>query len=86
MEGPQPDFGLIATGFTDLGEQFARCVHLPALDGGQRILQVLQRLEGKIDGLDRRLQAVESRLQAMETRQQAMETRQLSKYVLLTVG
>ena len=51
MEVPQPDFGAIATGFTELSEQFTRCAYLPAVDRGQRILQVLYRLEGKINSL-----------------------------------
>jgi len=51
----------------ELSEQFSRFAHLPAVDGGQRILQVLDRLEYKIDRLEGKVDELEHQVVAVRT-------------------
>ncbi|KLU91787.1 hypothetical protein MAPG_10735 [Magnaporthiopsis poae ATCC 64411] len=69
----QPDFGVIAQGFEDLGHQFARCANLPgvapaaaAADQFAAIQRALARIEGQ---METRLGQIESRLGRIEMRQ-----------------
>ncbi|KAI2464945.1 hypothetical protein F4781DRAFT_411024 [Annulohypoxylon bovei var. microspora] len=49
--GPQPNFEAMAQNMVDLSQEFLRCVNLPAIDNGQRILAVLQDMQVDIGAI-----------------------------------
>ncbi|KAI3530646.1 hypothetical protein CABS01_16808 [Colletotrichum abscissum] len=64
--GPQPDFARIATGFTELGDQFQLCSNLPVIDHGGQLLRAVQGLREVVDSIDTRLRSMERRSIASE--------------------
>ncbi|KAI3317105.1 hypothetical protein HD806DRAFT_541610 [Xylariaceae sp. AK1471] len=68
--GQQPDFAMIARGFTTLGEQIGLCANLPTVNEGQRLLQLLERMEEQVERIHTRLGTMEE-----EMREQKIGTR-----------
>lgn len=79
---PQPDFRQVGRYFTDLGQQFERCANLPAIDGGNRMVEALSALHGMIRGLEQTLSqqiisgnlSISNRLDIVERRLEAIRT------------
>ncbi|KAI3333212.1 hypothetical protein F4824DRAFT_472602 [Ustulina deusta] len=67
LQQPQPDFNAVRTKFEELGEQFALCMNLPAVDRGQQILDRLDRMMEEV-------RQVHIRLGTMETRSAARDS------------
>ena len=68
--GPQPDFNLISEsirmGGLTLATQFERCANLPAVNQGNQMVGLLQRIDQRLERMDQRLERVERRLGMLE--------------------
>ena len=67
-----PDFPLAVRSLETLTEQVARCQHLPAVDGGVRLMQrmevILERLAALEQAMNRRFNGVDQRLDGLHRR------------------
>lgn len=59
LQQPQPDFNAVRTKF--VGEQFALCINIPAVDRGQQILDRLDRIIEDVQQVHIRLGTIEMR-------------------------
>ncbi|EQK97855.1 hypothetical protein OCS_06432 [Ophiocordyceps sinensis CO18] len=64
----QPDFGSISGSFDTLSRQFALCGNLPAVDGGARLADRMDRMEGLLQQMSRTLQRVDEGLVGLTRR------------------
>jgi hypothetical protein len=71
MAAAQPDFGVIAGGFVELSQQFSRCVNLPAVQGGDAILEELRAMRADVGQLNDAVLEVNLRLREESTARRA---------------
>lgn len=59
----RPDFSSISSSFEALAGQFARVANLPAVDGGQRLLEAVERVMTRLDDMQREQRTALGRFQ-----------------------
>jgi hypothetical protein len=69
---PQPDFTVISDGFNLLSEQFQRCRNLPAVQGGDHLLQALEALNTNFTALREDVTAMRGDVRDLGTRLDTM--------------
>ncbi|EGX87670.1 hypothetical protein CCM_09631 [Cordyceps militaris CM01] len=63
----QPDCSLMASHLRGAAEQFERCVNLPAVDGGSRILERLDAMTERLDAMTERLERLDAMTEQLDT-------------------
>ena len=74
--GPQPNFDAIATAFNAAATEIQRCSNMPAVQQGNDILQILQRMEMRMERMETRMERMETRMERIETRMESGFARQ----------
>ncbi|KAF4592180.1 hypothetical protein GQ602_002479 [Ophiocordyceps camponoti-floridani] len=59
---PQPNFETISDSFDALSQQFALCGNLPAVDGGARLVHMVQAVLNRLDALDRKVDGLDRKV------------------------
>lgn len=75
----QPDFGSISGSFNTLSRQFALCGSLPAVDGGARLADRMDRMEVLLQQMSRTLQRVDEGLVGLTRRMDISSVRLVGK-------
>ncbi|KAJ2992425.1 hypothetical protein NUW58_g2174 [Xylaria curta] len=86
MDQSQPDFEIISTKFTtlgqdfsakcvDLGHQFSLCGNIPAIIGGEQIAASLDLINQNLVRINDRLDSLDARVGSLDTRMGSLETR-----------
>lgn len=69
---PQPDFRLAAHSFREISVQLERCQNLPAVDGGARLVEVLDTVAERMMNMERlmtrRFDSLDQKVDALSRR------------------
>ena len=63
----QPNFDAAAQSLNAVATELQRCSNMPAIQGGNEILQELRQMNTRMQGIETTMQGMETRMQGMET-------------------